>query len=239
MRLVSFLICCALTFSGCPLGQPTGAAPVPTLVLRSYEVPMGAGERLRSVLKEVLRAAADGKDGLVGRVDIGPDGRLLVLAPEAVHEGVKALVASVSAKGVTAPEVVTFTYWVVVGTPGAEQPQPMPPELEPALTELKKVEGTLGFSLVEKLTVTSLAGEHGEVNGRDSSVDQYVSNVDDAVTADVRLERFGQRIKTRVRLARGKIVVLASSGVPSKDPGDASKRVFFIVKAATSAGDGR
>ncbi len=241
MRLATLLLCLALTLTGCPLGQSTPTPPTAALVLRTYDVPAGSGQRLRSVLKEVLWFGAEGKDAStwVGRVDVGPDGRLIVLAPESVHEGVKALVASVVSKGIKEPETVTLSYWVVVGTPGADQPQPMPAELEPALAEVKKAEGALGFTLIEKLTVSSLSGERGDLNGRDTSVEQYVTNVDDALTADLRLERFGQRIRTRVRLAAGKVVVLASSGTPTKEPGDAAKRVFFIVKAATSAGDGR
>ncbi len=240
MRLPTLLLCLALTLTGCPLGQATPPNPTAALVLRTYDVPAGSGQRLRSVLKEVLWFGAEGKDAStwVGRVDVGPDGRLIVLAPESVHEGVKALVASVVSKGIKEPETVTLSYWVVVGTPGAES-QPMPAELEPALAEVKKAEGALGFTLIEKLTVSSLSGERGDLNGRDTSVEQYVTNVDDALTADLRLERFGQRIRTRVRLAAGKVVVLASSGTPTKEPGDAAKRVFFIVKAATSAGDGR
>ncbi|MBE2253895.1 MAG: hypothetical protein IAE78_30480 [Myxococcus sp.] len=238
MRLPALVLCLSLT--ACP-ATPTADGRTPALVLRSYEVPPGSGQRLRSVLKEVLWFGSEGKDAntYVGRVDVSPDGQLLVLAPASVHEGVDALVASVKARGLKEPETVTLTYWVVTGTPGAEQSQPMPEVIQPALTEVTKAEGPLGFTLAEQLSVSSLPGERGEMNGRDTSVDQFVSAVGEALMADLRLERLGQRIRTRVRLSPGKVVVLASSGAPEKNSGDASKRVFFIVKAATSAGDGR
>ena len=88
MRLATLLLCLALTLTGCPLGQSTPTPPTAALVLRTYDVPAGSGQRLRSVLKEVLWFGAEGKDAStwVGRVDVGPDGRLIVLAPESVHD---------------------------------------------------------------------------------------------------------------------------------------------------------
>ncbi len=115
----------------------------------------------------------------------------------------------------------------------------MPADLEPALAEVKKADGPQAFSLVEKLSVTSLSAERGTLNGRDTSVEQFVTSMNGALTADLRLERFGQRINTRVRLAPGKTVVLASSGAPAKDPNEPARSVLFIVKATPSGGDGR
>jgi hypothetical protein len=240
MSFKSLLLALVLVVTGCHLGDPSAANPMAGLVLRTYDVPAGQAQRLRSALKEVLWFGSDGKDSnkWVGRVDVGPDGRLIVLASESVHEGVKALVASVAANPVKEAESVTLTYWIVNATPGQEG-QTMPAELEPALAEVKKTEGPQGFSLVEKLSVTSLSGERGMVNGRDTSVDQFVTNTAGSLVADLRLERSGQRINTRVRLAPGKTVVLASSGAPAKDANEPVRSVLFIVKATPSGGDGR
>lgn len=241
MSFKSLFLALALVVTGCRLGDSAAANPMAGLVLRTYDVPAGQAQRLRSALKEVLWFGSDGKDSnkWVGRVDVGPDGRLIVLASESVHEGVKALVASVAANPVKEPESVTLTYWVVNATPGQEQSQPVPAELEAALAEVKKAEGPQGFSLVEKLSVSSLSGERGALNGRDTSVDQFVTSMSGVLTADLRLERFGQRVNTRVRLAPGKTVVLASSGAPVKEPNEPARSVLFIVKATPSGGDGR
>lgn len=236
------LLLSALLVTGCHLAENAAANnPMAGLVLRTYDVPAGQAQRLRSALKEVLWFGSDGKDSnkWVGRVDVGPDGRLIVLASEPVHEGVKALVASVAANPVKEPESVSLTYWVVNATPGQEQSEPMPAELEPALAEVKKAEGPQRFSLVEKLSVSSLSGERGLLNGRDTSVEQFVTSMNGALTADLRLERSGQRISTRVRLAPGKTVVLASSGAPAKEANEPARSVLFIVKATPSGGDGR
>lgn len=241
MSFKSLLLSLALAATGCHLGDASAANPMAGLVLRTYDVPAGQAQRLRAALKEVLWFGSDGKDSnkWVGRVDVGPDGRLIVLASEPVHEGVKALVASVAANPIKEPEAVTLTYWVINATPGQEQSQPMPADLEPALAEVKKADGPQAFSLVEKLSVTSLSAERGMLNGRDTSVEQFVTSMNGVLTADLRLERAGQRINTRVRLAPGKTVVLASSGAPVKDPNEPARSVLFIVKATPSGGDGR
>lgn len=241
MSLKPLVLCAALALTGCRLGEQPASDPLGGLVLKSYEVPKGSAQRLRGVLKEVLWFGSDGKDSnkYVGRVDVAPDGRLLVLASEPVHEGVKALVASMAANPVKEPEAITLTYWVVAATPGQEQSQPLPPELEPAMTEVKKAEGPAAFAVIEKLSVTSLTGERGVLNGRDSTVDQWITASGDALTGDLRIERAGQMIKTRVRLTPGKLLVLASSGMPTKDANDANRSVLFIVKATPSGGDAR
>lgn len=229
-----------------PRGVTSQPAPgsVPTnLVLRTYEVPSGGAQRLRSVLKELLWFGADGKDSskFVGRADVGPDGRLIVLAPESVHEGVKALVASVTAKPVKEPGTVHLTYWVVVGAPGKSDAPPAPAlqELAPALAEVEKNEGPMSFTLVEKLQVGSLSGERGSLNGRDTSVRQFATVVDGQLTADLQLERMAQKLETRVRLEPGQLVVLASSGAPTRDQTDSGRSVYFLVRAAPNDGAGR
>lgn len=240
-RLVAVLVVLSF-FSACDFGAARRpSAPGEGMVLRTFEVPAGQGQRVRGVLMQVLSLGADGKDApkYAGRADVTPDGRLLVLASPEVQEGVKALVDSLSKNPPKDAEAVTLTYWVVTSAPGVEQTAPVPPELEPALAEVRKAEGAQNFTLVEKLSVTSLSGERGALSGRDTSVDQWVSATANDLTADVRLERFGQRLNTRVRLAPGRVVVLASSGAPVRDPKEPPSSVYFIVKATPSGGDAR
>jgi hypothetical protein len=239
------LACLALAASACDTSTPQAAAPggVPqNLVLKSYAVPAGSAQRMRTVLRELLWFGSDGKDSnkYVGRADVGPDGQLLVLAPETVHAGVATLVAAVEKNPVKEPESLTLTYWAVVGTPGegAERPAALK-DVAPALDELEKSEGPMAFSLLEKLVVTSMSGEHGDLMGRDVNVRQYATLADGQLTGDITLERRGQRVSTRVRLPQDKLVVLASSGLVTKEESPTPKNLVFIVKATAHAGDGR
>lgn len=236
-----FFLSCAPLF-GCTSSRTTevsngaSANGVPqNLVLRSYEVPNNGAQRMRGVLKELLWFGADGKDSskFVGRADVGPDGKLLVLAPESVHDGVKNLVASMTAHPVKEPGTVRIDYWVVTGTPGKSEA--LPPglqEVSPALAQVEKNDGPMAFALVEKLSVNSLSNERGSMDGRDTHVRQFTNVVDDQVTADLDIERFGQRMTTRVRIKPGVLTVLASAGMTSKDQGETNRTVYFLVKAA-------
>lgn len=235
-----------LVFTSCEQRSSavTAAGAVPTnLVLRSYEVPGGGAQRLRAVLGQLLWFGSEGKDSnkYVGRADVGPDGRLIVLAPESVHEGVKALVASVTASPLKEPGTIRLSYWVVTGTPGKSE-APLAPaltEVQPALAELEKNDGPMSFTLVEKLQVSSLSGEQGKLNGRDTSVRQQATLLEGQLTADLSLDRMGQHLETRVRLAPGQLVVMASSGAPTKDQTDSGRTVYFLVRAAPNDGAGR
>lgn len=238
---VTFLCACETRGSTITAASPTG---VPSnLVLRTYEVPNNGAQRLRSVLRELLWFGSEGKDSnkYVGRADVGPDGRLIVLAPESVHEGVKALVASVTAKPIKDPGTVQLTYWVVLGSPGKSETPPAGAlqEVAPALVELEKNDGPMAFTLVEKLQVSSLSGDRGQLNGRDTSVRQSANVVDGEIRADISMERQLQKLETRVRLMPGQLLVLASSSAPTRDQTDSGRTVYFLVRASPDDGAGR
>lgn len=235
-----------LSLCACPPRAESASAGAPgavpgNLVLRSYDVPNNGAQRMRGVLREVLYFGSDGKDSskYVGRADVGPDGRLLVLAPESVHEGVKSLISSVTANPMKEPGTVRVDYWVVSGTPGKSDASGAGlQEIAPALAEVEKNDGAMTFALVEKLTVSSLSNERGSMDGRDTRVRQFTNVVDTDVTADLDIERFGQKMQTRVRLKPGVLAVLASAGMTAKDQGDTNRTVYFLVRA-TADGAGR
>lgn len=98
--------------------EPTAPGSVPSnLVLRSYEVPNNGAAQVVNALKTLLWFGADGKDSqkFIGRADVSPDGRLIVMATEGVQAGVKSLVESLSKTPVQPKPIVTveFNYWVV------------------------------------------------------------------------------------------------------------------------------
>lgn len=228
----NLLLAAVLSLTACTPHAPTD--PTSELLLRSYEVPGNAAPQLRNVLMNALRLQSDGKDSAkyVGRAEVTPDGKLLVLGSVGVQEGVTALLAAMKANPAKPPPTITTEYWIVLAKPGAE---PLPDALKaiaPALDEVSKTDGPLSFTLAEKLTLQGLSGERATVDGRNAQVRQFASVVDGAVTADLTLERRGQRLDTRLRLAPGKTVVLGSSGAaPSKD-GDEPQTVYFVVRAA-------
>lgn len=234
-----------LAFAACDSRRPSTEFPVngvpSNLVLRTYDVPNNGAQRLRSVLKDLLWFGSEekGANKYVGRADVTPDGRLIVLAPEAVHEGVKMLVSSITAKPVAEPGTLTLNYWVVIGAPGKSETPPTLAEIAPALAELEKNDGPMSFTLVEKLQVSSMANDRGKINGRDTSVRQFTSVNDGQLVAEIELERQMQKVETRVRLKSGQMVVLASSGVPTRDQSDSGHSMYFLVRAAPYDGEGR
>jgi hypothetical protein len=236
-----------LSLSACPtnslpranLNQAANPGGIPEdLVLRTYEVPNNGAERMRSVLKDLFWFGSDGKDSnkYVGRADVAPDGRLVVLAPENVHEGVKALVSATSNVAPKAPESVLLSYWIVTGAPGKHDGvQPELAEVSLALAEIEKHDGPMNFELTERIQVTSLSGERGKMDGRDTRVQQFGTLFDGHFTGDIRLERFGQSVDTRVRMKNDQLLVLGSSGLPTKNPGDAPRNVYFLVRATSDS----
>lgn len=227
-----------LSFSACDFGSHGASAPVAApLVLHTYDVPKGSAQKIRGVLMNVLWIGSEGKDSnkYIGRAEVAPDGRLIVMAPESVHEGVKTLLATLPQKPEKEPGTIKLNYWVVTGLPGKSE-APLTPALEeiaPALKELEKNDGPMSFTLVEKLQVSSLSSERGKLNGRDTSARQFINSISDGlITADIELERMGQKLETRVRLEPGQLVVLASSGAPSRDNVDTGRTVYFLVRAA-------
>lgn len=235
MRLL--LITCLVALSSCDLSkhpENTGTGVPSNLVLRSYEVPNNGAQRLRGTLKDLLWFGNESKDAnrFVGRADVGPDGRLIVLAPESVHDGVKTIIANLATSPAKEPGTVRIDYWVVRGAAGEGELPANLGEIATALNEVKKNDGPMAFDLVEKLSVSSLPNERGVMDGRDTRVRQVTNVLDGNVVADLDLERFGQRLSTRVRLKPGVIAVLASAGMASADVKDTTHTVYFVVRVA-------
>lgn len=238
----------ALTLWGCPPAPGTvsaspAASPIaspPNLVLRSYDVPNGGAQRMRSVLTNVI---SNGFDKPIGRADVGPDGRLLVLAPESVHEGVKGLLTSVAANPVKEPDTVRLDYWVVSGVPGkSEAPGAQLKEVAPALAEIEKNDGPMAFALVEKLAVSSQLNDRGSMNGREVQVRQFINSVNEQIVADLEIIRFDQKLQTRARMKPGVITVMASAGMSGRGPEKGTfenRSLYFLVRAASTDGSGR
>ncbi len=219
--------------------------PSPELVLRSYEVPNDGAGQMRGILKDMMWFGSGGKENTgqyVGRVEVGPDGRLLVLATPGVHDGVKALLDQMARAPQKGRSTIELDYWFVEGKPYEGKEAPAVPanlaQLTPALAEIAKTDGAQEFKLEEKLVVRALTGEYARTQGRDWQVGQTASQVGSgAVSVDVNLETHGpQRINTRLKLTPGQIAVLGASGAGNK--GESNGTLYYLVRAAIHDGQG-
>lgn len=233
MRLLLLsLLCLTACF---PRTENTVESPS---VLRSYTVPAHAAERLRPVLHDLMHVSF-GKDSerFLGRAEVGPDGKLLVLAPESVQAGVSNLLATVTDKSFPTPGTIRLDYWVISGARGKSTEHGAElAEIAAALGEIEKNDGPTAFTLVEKLSVSSMENERGSIDGRDAKVRQRTQVESGQVIADVDIERFNQHVNARVRIKPGVVAVLASAGMTSKEPADANRSVYFLVRARNDGG---
>ncbi len=118
--------------------------------LRTYEV--ANARHLRNALDSVF--SMEDKSKALGKVNISPDGSLIVLAPESIHQGVKSLVDDFSKRPIPLQaSLPDMTYWMVIGTTDTNAPAPGP-ELAPiasALAEIQKSQGPMKFVLSNRL----------------------------------------------------------------------------------------
>lgn len=228
------LAACQVPTGAPPSPQPTevvdDAAGPDEPVLRTYAVPAGRAEDVAQVLRRALSQGPDTPArGTVNQLD---DGRLVVLAPASVHEGIGGLCRELEARGpVPPPPVVEISYWLVLARPGGDGVAPTIPEtLSPALEEIVRQDGAAEFSLLESTRVSSLAGARGEAKGRHVNVEQVASLADDAIVADIELEGdAGSELDTRISLKPGELAVLGHAGrqLDSESEG----RLYYVVRA--------
>ena len=111
--------------------------------LRSYDVAPGDRVALVNVLKELLRNKE--------RVELSPDGRLVILAsPDTQKQVQREILEPMASRPRTAaparqPPSLAITYWMVLARPGKTgEGAPVPPglqEIAPLLPEIRKTTG--------------------------------------------------------------------------------------------------
>jgi hypothetical protein len=233
-----------LALTACHLGEaPTAAAPTPAggipanLVLRSYDVPGDGAPQVRAVLKDVFWIGSDGKDSnrYLGRSEVGPNGRLVVMASEGVQEGVKAFIDSLSAQPPKPAATIETSYWLVLATPGHSAPHPAAlSEVASALQQIEHADGPMEFALGEKLSMSQISGESARVIGRDADVRQTISARGDGVSAEMSIAHHGQKFESRVNLKSGQLLVLGSAGSTAKD--EAQRSLYVLMRASIHDG---
>jgi len=226
-----------LALSACNVPQASTAPARPEMVLQVYDVPQGAAGDLRQALARVLdNAPKDSHELPTGRVTVTPDGRLIVLAPEKVQAGVRAVVDQVARRPAVAPPRVDMNYWFVLGKPApAGEEAELSPELaeiKPALDELVRTQGPMQFRKMEHLRMSTIAGESGRVDSGEVSVRHDVSTTSGVVLARVSLRAGPRTLDTTVQLEPEQLVVLGQGGWKDDRAKDAEEQTLFYVMRA-------
>lgn len=239
----------ALTFSAMALAgchtDPRAAAPEPQpLKLKVYDVPNGSAEQMRSVLSQVFSQGQNTPP--LAKVSVAPDGRLLVVAPEPIQEGVEALLKDLGKVAPRTTPTIEMKYWIVLAKPGAGGP--IPPELQeiaPALQSVSQAQGGLSFEPLESLALRTRGDEDGTVRGRRVKVWQ-VASANHGGTVNARLSidageltRLTSKLETNVELKPDQTLVLGEAGIdvrPGDIPGvkltnpEEPRKLFYVVK---------
>ena len=116
-----------IAISACNPASPQPPAKA-EMELQIYDVPQGTSGDLKQALARVLGNVKDSTEPSTGRVTLTPDGRLVVLAPERIQAGVRAIVDQVSKRPTAPPaRVATYAYvnpvialalgWLFAGEP--------------------------------------------------------------------------------------------------------------------------
>jgi hypothetical protein len=207
------------------------------MVLASYEVPAGTVREMRSALNGVLGNIKEATETPLGRANITPDGRLLVLAPEKLQAGIHAMVEQASKRPNAMPARVETTVWFVIGKRGGKGATASLQEIQPALDEIVKAQGPMQFRELEQIKVSTLSGEDGKVNGEMAHARQEVTVNGGVVLARLSLNAGTKAIETSVQTRSGQTVVLAQSGW--KD-GEEEAALFYVIRAdIRDAGESR
>lgn len=203
-----------------------GAEPAEVLEMRVYKVPEGQTEAVQSVLRSALAWG----DTPVGRVSAGPGNTLVVVAPAEIHKGVADLIGKLDDVDTT-PDLkqVTVSYWMIVGRPLAEAPSDgrgyvvegdsSLAAVAPALEAIAETQGPTEFSLMEQIRITTLNSDRGRAHGRNSIVEQRLTDVDGRLTGDVQMIVGQNQLETRVALDAGQLLVMGQVGYRGR-PGD-------------------
>ncbi|WAS99145.1 hypothetical protein [Nannocystis punicea] len=259
-RLLLLALPVVLACQAPPTPPAPAAPPAPTTapaesdapLLRTYTVPP---EQARSIEQALASALSSGKDlPPLGTVERLPDGRLVVVAPPGIQDGVAALVAGLDTAKAPPVRTAEFDYWIVVGEPAqtAEGVDAVP-DIAPALQAIVGAQGPMRFRLHESMHLSSLIDDRAEADGSRMRARQTVSEVGGRLVADLdisvaqqskdrtNLHVCGQdcnQLKSRVHLDPGQLLVIGQAGLGSTDAKapEGSKTLFYIVRGQLRTG---
>jgi hypothetical protein len=187
--------------------------------LQAFDVPAGQRDQIRTVLGDLL--AADR-----ARVQLGPDGRLLVMAPRPLQRQIKEVLDGMHSRAFSTAAAVEVSYWMVLAQPrppGAA-PMPVPPALGSAVPEIERAVGPVDLRIVEKLQLRSAPGEDARAEGGSFDIRQTASVASGRVVGSFQVRAtlrepnggIGREdiFQSRVSLVPGQIAVIGQGGLP-------------------------
>jgi len=203
--------------TSCWTAPPQTAAPEP-VEMKIYTVPASHHDQARSMLRYAL-----GGDNPIGKVSTGPGNSLVVVAPPKVHEGVATLIQELGTMDTSSEHLqVTTAYWMIVGRPlkqGASGGRGYVVEgdssldaVAPALETIVATQGPTEFSLMEHVQITALNTDRGRAHGRNSIIEQRLTDIDGRITGDVSMIVGQNQIDTRIAIEPGQILVMGQVG---------------------------
>ncbi len=228
---------------GCATSCRSESGPTVDWQLRSFDVPAADREAVSDVLGTLLKDK--------GRVRIGPDGRLLVLAAPSTQKQIEREVLEPLLKRprppVQAAPSFSITYWMLLVRPaaaGAAASKPDLPEIAGVIPEILKVSGPAELVLLDRVRLMSGEPE-AQGTGRILEVKQRASLAAGRVISDVSVtaayegNSWDRLISTRVNLQPGQLAVVGEIGlrgtpralprnIRAPEPGDA---LYLVVKA--------
>lgn len=219
------------------VSAPEGNAGPPELIMKSYAVPNGQVQQVRSVLTSTFNGL---RDHAPARAEASPDGQLLVVGSPGIHRGVEEFLARMAnLETPPPPPTVEIEYWFVVARPAQENTfGPGLKPITPALQAVAEAQGAMRFDKLESTRLSTVNNEKGKADGRYSHVAQRVSVHGQKVIADVRLElRTGARLETRLTLNPGGFTVLGETGVSLEKlelewaMGSGPYTLFYVARA--------
>jgi len=219
IRWVATLGVAMLCLAACGRPAPTDSATA-GLELRTYEVPEGYKNEITARLRYLLQGT---EESPVGRVTEGAGGRLIVLAPPLIHEGLQSLIRDMKGLGpVPPPPQVRLTYWLVMGWPAATGTAANRPfivsgpaglqEIEPALAGIAETQGPTEFRLLERMEIVSTGQDWARARGRLAGVGQRTAVSGEAVVAELDISLGRQSLATEVVIRPGQRLVLGQTG---------------------------
>lgn len=229
------LIITLLLLAGCG-PENSASAPQEELVLRTYEVPNGTAVELRLSIGNLLRSASE-EGGNIGNTAVLDSGRIAVLAPTSIHEGVEDIIQKIGQSGRDEPSRIRFQIWLVKIQAGKNSN--MPESLIPVQDSLQSVAENLGTATFSRIDYV----EHIVRSGaQDASIGGHmlrgrvwdVLARGDKINAQfefqsVRPGRPTGRIETEISFTTGETLVLGVVGAESQSEGDIFQA--FVVRA--------
>lgn len=200
----------ALFALGCVPPAETHPFP-PGQVLETYAVPEGYSGLMEQALTRVLFFG----DEPVGRVIQAPDGRLIVVAPESVQEGVARLVEQLNAAqpAPRTPANIRIDYWLLHGRRAEAASTEAPaPALAATMAAIQQAEGPMDFELYAHKVLTSVDDERARLSSPGLEIEQYATwdAAGKTINAEVGIDAAGgSGARTAVQVASGQVVVLA------------------------------